>query len=158
MSRELDALIQPWRDRGFFGQGEWDGPTFIVWLLMAHGRDDDAGQRLIHVRKHHFDGAASARDRRIILRLFHRLGFVTDDPDGWERLADPITVHRAGDPDGHGWTTEHGIAEYLAREYKINELFAATIDKRDVLAFITGYGEEEIFVDGAIRDVRPVER
>jgi hypothetical protein len=158
LSRDLEGLLQPWRDRGFFGQGEWNGPIFVVWLLMIHGRGVEAGQQLIHVRKHHLDGDATARDRRVILRLFHRLGFVTDDFDRWGRLADPISVYRAGDPDEHRWTTDKEIAKYLAREHNIDELYAATIYKRDVLAFITGYGEEEIFVDGGIRDVRPLER
>jgi broad specificity phosphatase PhoE len=74
-------------------------------------------------------------------------------------LPEEIVVYRAGMPEGFAWTTDGETAERLARELskQMRELskqnpeapvavHTARVAKRDVLAYITAWGEDEIIV------------
>src|SRR5918992_531850 len=59
-------------------------------------------------------------------------------------------VYRAGMLEGFAWTTNREVAEALARRLSMDNLGervpvrSGTIAKQDVLAYVTGYGEDEI--------------
>ncbi len=115
-----------------------------VWELLAAGREDEARQKLLLVWKNYMDEVAGEQGGRVALRLFERLGFSTDDQDGWARLPDEIPVWRAG-PDGISWTADREVGEGLASRLE-TPLRTGTVAKRDVLAYISGRGEVEIVV------------
>ena len=117
----------------------------LVWRLLAQGRDDEARARLTRTWAFCMDDLQSEQAGRVALRLFERAGFSTDDADGWERLPDPLTIHRAGDS-GFSWTIDRETADNLAREHELSPVTTARVAKADVLAYITGRGEGEIVV------------
>jgi hypothetical protein len=117
-----------------------------VWRLHAQGRRDEAREKLLLVWEHYMDGMQSAQAGHVALQLLERLALVTDEPQAWAQLPDPVTVYRAGALDGFAWTTERETADYLARQYGLAPVTEGTVAKRDVLAYITGRGEAELVI------------
>jgi hypothetical protein len=119
-----------------------------VWRLQSAGRDADARELLARVWAWGMDTAASEPALRVALRLFRRLGFVTDDVEAWERLPERLEVARAESAqgsDGFCWTLDPEIAEMHAARHGLR-ISRGLVPKSDVLAYITGRGEEEIVV------------
>lgn len=115
-----------------------------VWRLLASGRADDARARLMAVWSWGMDGLANRQDSRVALRLFERLRFSTDDADEWATLPDPVTVYRVG-REGSSWTIDREYAEHVRSQMGSGaRIRTATVEKADVLAYITGYGESEV--------------
>jgi hypothetical protein len=115
-----------------------------AWRLLASGARNEAREKLLLAWQHYMDGLQPDQAGRVAYRLFERLGFLTDDPEAWTQLPDPVTVYRAGAPTGLAWTTERETAEFLARQHDLTPVTQGTVAKQDVLAYITGRGEAEI--------------
>jgi hypothetical protein len=128
--------------------GASDG-LVAVWKLLAAGRETEARAKLLGTWSFAVDALAGEQAAYVALRLLKRLAPSTDDPKGWARLPDEITVFRAGMPEGFCWTLRRDTAESLARRLAADvgetvPIHTGVVDKRDVLAYITGYGEDEI--------------
>jgi hypothetical protein len=121
-----------------------------VWRLSASGRPDEARAKLLRTWSVAADVLAGEQAVYVALRLLERLAPSTDDRAAWERLPDEIAVYRAGMLEGFAWTTNREVAEALARRLSMDNLGervpvrSGTIAKQDVLAYVTGYGEDEI--------------
>jgi hypothetical protein len=115
-----------------------------VWADYRAGRLDEAGSLL--VRTWWFiDGLYDSQVGRVALRLFERVGFWTDDPDGWQELPAERVVYRAG-PRGPSWSIDRETVEYLARFHELEPLRTGRVARGDVLAYITERGEHEVVV------------
>jgi hypothetical protein len=119
----------------------------IVWRLVAAGRAEEARRLLIHSWCQSFDVLSTDQEGRVAVRLFDRLGFSTDDPELWHSLPDPVPVYRFGSP-GVSWTADREIAEEARRSAGEGAppIQSRAVAKTEALAFITGYGEQEVIV------------
>lgn len=130
-----------------------------VWRLYTAERLAEARALLLRVWSWGMDSAASEQDVRVASRLLRRLAPCIDDEDGWRALPDPLVVYRAHGgyrESGFSWTLRRDIAESLAKRYDLPEVREGQIAKRDVLAYITWYGEQEILAaPGSVTCARP---
>jgi hypothetical protein len=122
-----------------------------VWKLYAGGQADEARATLLETWSFAVDALAGEQTALVALRLLERLAPSTDDPEGWERLPNQITVYRAGMHEGFCWTTGLDTVEQIARGLADDveepvRVWTGEVDKREVLAYITGNGEDEIIV------------
>jgi hypothetical protein len=147
-------------------RGTFSDVLVRVWRLLAAGQESEARAKLLSGWSMGADAFAGEQTAYVALRLLERLAPVTDDVEGWTRLPVSITVFRAGMPEGFAWTTNRETAESLARRLQAQTGFdvaihTGTVNKPDVLAYITGYGEDEIVVPWervTVReDARPVQ-
>lgn len=150
---ERASRIEAWRvSQGLLRSG--GEPIYVedfvveVWRLQAAGRDADARRLLLRVWSWGIDGMGG-HAVPAALRLFERCGFATDDEQAWATLPERLTVYRAESGEnrsrGFCWTLDRDVAEIHATRHGL-DLSIGVIAKRDALAYITGYGEEEIVV------------
>ena len=122
-----------------------------VWRRYPVGRDDDTRNLLARAWSWGMDGVSAEEHLRVALRLIDRLGFVTDDPDAWEALPLrarhlPAEFARATEPgSGFCWTLDPEVAAMYADREDL-AVTTGLASKGEVLAYITGYGEQEIVV------------
>jgi hypothetical protein len=70
-----------------------------MWTLFRAGRLAEARERMLMTWSTSMDEVgAGEQGCRVALRLFERVGFCTDDHDGWTRLPAVLVVYRAGQP------------------------------------------------------------
>src|SRR5262245_3869976 len=88
------------------------------------------------------------------LQLFREAGFTTDDPEGWEKLPDEITLYRGVDgdfeltADGPSWTMNIETAKVFAYRYGAKGAVYRYVARKDeALAYLTGRDEAEIILD-----------
>lgn len=142
-------------ERGLVPSGDEpiDAEDYLVevWRLYSVGRDDDARGLLAGVWSWAMDNAAHEGVARVALRLLEtRIGFLTDDAEAWAALPAELVIYRAEtnlDHPGWGvcWTLSQSVAEMHAERHGLT-VSRGTVGKPNVLAYITGYGEEEIVV------------
>jgi hypothetical protein len=131
------------------GQRSASDGLVAVWKLLAAGRETEARASYWEPGASLVDALAGEQAADVALRLLKRLAPSTDDPKGWAQLPDEIAVFRAGEPEGFSWTIRRYTAESVARRLasELGEtvpIHSGVVDKQDVLAYITGYGEDEI--------------
>ncbi len=85
-------------------------------------------------------------------RLFEDAGFLTDAPNVWEILPDPLTVYRGAtrrpDSASISWSVARGVGAWFARRFRQKgKLWRAEINKRHVLAYIEGRSEAEVILN-----------
>lgn len=90
------------------------------------------------------------------VELFRATGFVTDDPEGWEKLSKQktITLYRGVDyeyeltADGPSWTRSLKVAEFFAdRSPGEGDVFQYRARPSEALAYFGGRDESEIILD-----------
>ena len=88
------------------------------------------------------------RQRRWV-RLFRRVGFVSDGDARLDELPEHLTVYRgAENVDCPSWTTDLAVARWFAHRFRgPGAVFMALIPKAGVLAVLDGRGEHEVVVD-----------
>jgi hypothetical protein len=87
-------------------------------------------------------------------RLFKATGFITDSPDEWDAIPDPLTVYRGASrrpgSNAISWTVNRDRAAWFARRLrrigKEARLWRANVAKSDVMAYIGERGESEVIV------------
>ena len=142
--RRMDALlkrrIRAGRERGFASEG-----LERVWTDYRRGDVDSARAQLLRVWHGGVDALAGRQAARVAVKLLERLGPCFDDADRWQELPAELEVARAGGLDGFCWSVDRTVAESLAAQFGL-PLHDGRVNKRDVLAFITERGEEEVVV------------
>lgn len=91
------------------------------------------------------------------LELFRAAGFTLDNEEAWSKLPDEFTVYRGVDwhweltETGPSWTLDYGIARHFAYRLGGDEregaVFSYPCRKDEILAYLTGRGEEEVILD-----------
>lgn len=89
------------------------------------------------------------------MRLFRAANFVTDDPEGWDKIKnEPLVLYRGVDghleitKDGPSWTLDRKVAEFFAYRWGAKgKVYTYTADPSEALAYITAREEAEIILD-----------
>lgn len=97
--------------------------------------------------------------------LFREAGFVTDDPEGWEKLPEEFQVFRGVDgeyeltPSGPSWTTDIQVARTFAYRYGAKgTVYRYIAKKSEALAWFADRHESEIILDfGGDSDLEQIE-
>lgn len=89
---------------------------------------------------------------RRLLRLFRRAGFIMDaDVVDLEAMPPRLTLYRGTRPKykhGLSWTLDEDKARWFANRLRpYGRVYRCEVDKRDILAWVSGRGEREIVID-----------
>lgn len=100
------------------------------------------------------DIEAPQAQQREPLELFRECKFVTDDPEGWEKLPENFKLYRGVDgtfeltADGPSWTLDLEIARFFGFRFgAAGTVYGYDASKSEALAYITGREEAEIILD-----------
>ena len=107
--------------------------------------------------------------KKEVLKLFRKadkkLLMSASERETYKKLDDTLVVYRGVAEGGMqstealSWTTSFGQAKWFAERWGKGSVYAATIDKQDVLAYFDRKGEDEVVVDfNKLQNVRVVNK
>lgn len=126
----------------------WRMSTLERWWIRGKLSEDVARELLVEAWT---DTELPSTNLRDPGRLWRDLAFVTDNPDEWENVSDPVTAYRGGVQGGISWTLNREQAEWFARRFVFEpnepQLWSTTVPKEEVLGYLTRRGEAEVILD-----------
>ena len=126
------TMAVEWIENGFVDEAEAREVLASAWIDMEG--DDTVTDPLV-IR---------------VVRVFRKLGYVTDNAERGSYPTGPVQVYRGGEPNGIAWSRERSVAEWFANRHRSlrddqpEPVYSAVAPPAAILAQLFGRNEAEV--------------